>query len=92
MSDNAAPGWHVYPVGLWMDWRYGTMRRGVRYLFRQARAKNWRAVRNYFNGYLAEHDGHAHNAGRGWTRRAAIRRGYLLCDHAVEAALRGEGG
>lgn len=34
----------------------------------------WRAFRNYFNGYLAEHPDGRSNAGRGWTKRAAVRR------------------
>lgn len=72
----------VYPVGLLMDWKHRKvrpLRRALRYPLRQARAHNWRAVRNYFNGYLAEHDGHPHNAGRGWTKRAAVRRVNRIC-------------
>lgn len=57
----------------------GRLRAGVRYLQRQARARNWRAVRNYFNGYLAEHRHGGHNAGRGWTKRAALRRVERIC-------------
>lgn len=69
----------VYPVGLFCDWRYGRLRAGLRYLHLQAKARNWRAVRNYFNGYLAEHEHGGHNAGRGWTKRAALRRVERLC-------------
>lgn len=53
-----------------------------RYLTRQIRNRNWRAVRNSFNGYLAEHGGHPHNCGRGWTKRAAERRAERLCRKA----------
>ncbi len=77
----------VYPVGLWRDLRqfgHGAHRprrsrrllHALRYPFRQARKGNWRAVRNYFNGYLAEPtswpDG-VTRCGKGWTRRAALR-------------------
>lgn len=49
------------------------------YIAYQIKARNWRAVRNSFNGYLAEWhyppEGMiVHRAGKGWTRRAAIRR------------------
>ena len=55
------------------------LRKEWRYLRHQIGARNWRAVRNSFNGYLAEHDNHPHNCGRGWTRRAAIRRVDRMC-------------
>jgi hypothetical protein len=67
----------VYPVGLLMDWRHRGIRRlrySLRYPLRQARAGEWRAVRNYFNGYLAEHPDGQTSAGHGWTKRAALRR------------------
>lgn len=76
---------HVYPVGLLADIKRKRVRHALRgYLWRQIKARNWRAVRNYFNGYLCEHDGHPHNCGSGWTKRAAIRRADRLC--AVPAA------
>jgi hypothetical protein len=60
--------------------RANTIRSEFRYLTGRIRERNWRALRNSFNGYLAEIDyphypisravGHC---GRGWTRRAAIR-------------------
>ena len=66
--------------------RLGIIRFNVRrqsdYLRRQIKARNWRAVRNAFNGYLCEHDNHPHNAGRGWTKRAAQRRAARLCAEA----------
>lgn len=57
------------------------------YLRYQVQQRNWRAVRNYFNGYLAEWhyrpEGVAcHKAGRGWTRRSALRR---LGNHIARA-------
>jgi hypothetical protein len=74
-------GSHVYPVGLLSDIKRKRVRYGVRhYLWSYGiRGRRWRAVRNYFNGYLAEHDGHPHNAGRGWTKRAAVRRVERIC-------------
>lgn len=73
----------VYPVGLLLDFKRGRLRYGLRrYLMRQVRDRNWRAVRNYFNGYLAEHRHGGHNAGRGWTKRAAIRRVERICKDA----------
>jgi hypothetical protein len=38
------------------------------------RNRQWRAFRNGFNGYLAEHGDGESNAGHGWTKRAALRR------------------
>lgn len=58
-----------------------------RYLVGQVRKRNWRAVRNSFNGYLAEHRGCAHNCGRGWTKRAAKRRADALCRAHIADAL-----
>ena len=54
-----------------------------RYLAGQIRKGNWRAVRNSFNGYLAEHDGHPHNCGTGWTKRAAERRAERICQESA---------
>ncbi|NUS25003.1 MAG: hypothetical protein HOV92_12375 [Streptomyces sp.] len=74
----------IYPVGLFSDLarfvhapdRSDARRRlrsALRYPVRQARAGNWRAVKNYFNGYLAEHDTLGFRAGTGWTRGRAYR-------------------
>jgi hypothetical protein len=77
----------VYAVGLWRDLRQfrasghrprrvRRLARSLRYPFRQARARNWRAVRNYFNGYLAEPytmPPGVTRCGRGWTRRGALK-------------------
>lgn len=74
---------YIYPVGALHDFKNGRLLRGIKgYLWHQVRAGNWRAVRNYFNGYLAEHDGHPHNCGRGWTRATAERRVERLCRDA----------
>lgn len=74
----------VYPVGLLSDFKQRRgLKPGLRYLRYQAEHRNWRAVRNYFNGYLCEHGfPHHHHAGRGWTRRAARRRAARLCKRA----------
>lgn len=66
----------VYPVGLLLDIKRKRVRYGLRrYLWSYCiRGRRWRAARMYFNGYLAEHRHGGHNAGRGWTRRAALRR------------------
>jgi hypothetical protein len=77
----------IYPVGLLQELIY--FRRGYRhaeswskllyslkYPFRRVGEGNWRAVRNYFNGYLAEPaewPPGVTSCGRGWTRRAAVR-------------------
>ena len=76
------PQGHIstYRVGLLSDLKNRRKWRTIRgYLFYQIEMKNWRAVRNYFNGYLAEWHyppaGVVHyRCGRGWTRKAAIRR------------------
>lgn len=77
----------IYPVGLWRDLRqfrtgkhtprrFRRLARALRSPFRYARVGNWRAVRNYFNGYLAEPYSMppgVTRCGRGWTRRGAVR-------------------
>jgi hypothetical protein len=73
-------GIEAYPLGILSDIKRRRVRYGIRnYLIPQVRGRNWRAVRNYFNGYLAEWHyppaGMRHSrCGRGWTKRAAIRR------------------
>lgn len=59
-----------YDVGAWRTFFHGLRRDCIE----QAAARNWRAVRNYFNGWLAEHPDGRSSAGRGWTQRAALRR------------------
>jgi hypothetical protein len=74
----------VYRVGvlaaLYRDWRMVTVVRRrpvhlaqeVRYLLRQAKAHNWRAIRNSFNGFLAEHRYAGTRCGHAWTRKRAL--------------------
>lgn len=74
----------VYPVGLLHDIAHfvhnpdrAEARRKLRYALhhplRQIKARKWRAVRSYFNGYLAEHPTRGTRAGHGWTRGRAYR-------------------
>lgn len=64
--------------------RWGIVRGEVRQQWRLwnrwAADRNWRAIRNSFNGYLAEHQHGGHNAGSGWTKRAARRRVERICE------------
>jgi hypothetical protein len=80
-------GVDVYPVGLLADlqrdWRMVTklrkrpiyVARRLRYLRERIARREWRAVKNTFNGYLAEPaewpDGLT-RCGSGWTRRRAL--------------------
>lgn len=68
----------VYPVGLLRDLKDNRVLYGLGYLRRQLRAGNLRAVRMYFNGYLAElknvpAEWGAISLGHGWTKNRAIR-------------------
>ena len=78
----------IYAVGLLADLRdfvhspaplpsrLRTLRLRLRYPIRQARARNWRAVDNYLNGYLAEPSSWppgVTRCGTGWTRGRAYR-------------------
>ncbi len=71
-------GIDVYPVGLFEAWQHrhipGKLRQWRRYVIFQLRAKNWRAIRNSFNGYLAELDSPhpVSRCGHGWTKRRAV--------------------
>lgn len=47
-----APGIETYPVGLFRDLQQRRLRYGIAYLKSRVKERNWRAVRNYFNGYL----------------------------------------
>lgn len=52
------------------------IRKTRRYLWTQAREGDWNAVRNSFNGYLAEpytFPGYMRRCGHGWTTERAIR-------------------
>lgn len=78
----------TYPVGLLADLKgHRKPKTAIDYLLYQIKRRNWRAVRNYFNGYLAEWhyppEGMLHyRCGKGWTRRAALRR---LGKHIIES-------
>jgi hypothetical protein len=76
----------VYAVGFLKDlqrarrtgrWRE-LLRWQRRYLWRQARRGDWRAVKNAFNGYLAEPaefppGDYRRRCGTGWTKARALR-------------------
>lgn len=86
---------NTYDVGLFRDIRLQTFRRsGIPYLRYQLRRRNWRAIRSYFNGYLAEWHYPPPGmkwwkCGRGWTRRAALRRLGVHIARANAPELRG---
>lgn len=72
---NSEPQITVYPVGLFSDLKRRRLRAGLRYLKHQGHKRNWRAVGNYFNGYLAEvqySSMHHTRCGHGWTMRRAL--------------------
>lgn len=82
-TEGVASQTEVYPVGLLHDLQLfihnpdrkqarQRLRSSLRYPLGQARARNWRALRNYFNGYLAEHP-MSPQCGHGWTRGRAFR-------------------
>lgn len=80
----------VYPVGWLEAWKHKRMRSELRFTVRCVRQRNWRAVKNSFNGYLAEvayGNLIQRTCGHGWTkRRAASRLGrYLVRDNAPGA-------
>lgn len=78
----------VYPVGVLSDLLYvrsafrqrlgrrdalRRLRREPRYIWYQARRRNWRAIKNSFNGYLAEHRTDGTRCGHAWTKNRALR-------------------
>lgn len=78
----------TYPVGVLADFKHKHLRRGLWYVWRQAKEGHWKAVRNSFNGYLAEWhylpEGVVMSkCGHGWTRKRARRRlgKYLVRDN-----------
>ena len=82
----------VYPVGWLAAWQrrhiprpHGhrhPLHRELRYVLRHASRGRWRAVRNTFNGYLAEaRTDKTRRAGHGWTKQRALRD---LARHAYE--------
>ena len=65
----------VYAVGwlaAWQHRRMGHLRNEWRHTLRWVRERNWRAIRNTLNGYLAEQEGAGH-CGHGWTKSRALR-------------------
>jgi hypothetical protein len=81
--DLAAPI-DVYAVGWLEAWKHrnmprphghrGSLRREWNYMWRQIKAHEWRAVKNTFNGYLAEaQTDKTRRAGHGWTEQRALR-------------------
>lgn len=82
----------VYPVGLLSDLAFFVhavdrtdARRKLRYVTKcqieRIQRHEWRALKSYFNGYLAEHATLGTRAGHGWTRGRALRD---LARHLVE--------
>ena len=64
--------------------RWTVMRREIRkerhYIWAYCiKQRKWRALKNCFNGYLAEHRHGLHNCGTGWTKNRAFRRSMKLC-------------
>lgn len=82
-------GIEAYPVGLLADIKQGRLKYGLKSLRGRVVRRDWRSVRNYFNGYLAEWhyapEGVNHyKCGKGWTKKRAIRR---LGIHLAESNL-----
>lgn len=76
----------TYPVG-WMAvvrTTWNLLKHEWWYFRRMFREQNWRAIRNTFNGFLAEHPGCQHNAGRGITPKSAIRRVDKICAQRLQ--------
>lgn len=84
----------IYPVGWLQAWKERRLLPYWSYAKTQARKGNWRAVRNGFNGYLAEvqFSSMRHTrCGHGWTRRRALADlGRHLGELNVHPAERGE--
>lgn len=82
LNRQHSPDIDVYPVG-WLKalklarhmpaQRTAKLRQELRYNLTQLRRRNFRAVKNSFNGYLAEHRHLGTRAGHGWTKRRALR-------------------
>lgn len=72
-------GIDVYPVGWLAAWQHrrmpGKLRSQWRYTVHRLRQRDWNALRNSFNGYLAEVDSPPWpiaRCGHGWTKKRAI--------------------
>lgn len=84
LPDSMARDIVVYPVGLLHDWQqfvHAIDREAARRTFLgslrrewgRVKDRKWRAAKNYFNGYLAEHAHLGTRCGTGWTRGRAYR-------------------
>lgn len=62
----------VYPVGLFLALKQKRFHEPLSYLRYQFNHRNFRAIRQYFNGYLAE-SSHGTRCGHGWTKRRAVK-------------------
>jgi hypothetical protein len=84
LPDTHAEHITIYSVGLLHDWQQFVhavdrtyarrrLRASLRREWERIKARNWRAAKSYFNGYLAEHAELGTRAGHGWTRGRAYR-------------------
>lgn len=84
LPDDTLTDISIYSVGLLHDWQFfvhaidradgrSRLRSSLRREWGWIKARNWRAAKNYFNGYLAEHATLGTRAGTGWTRGRAYR-------------------
>lgn len=84
LPDTHARDITIYPVGLLHDWQIFVhaidrtyarrhLRGSLRREWEWIKARNWRAAKSYFNGYLAEHATLGARCGTGWTRGRAYR-------------------
>lgn len=84
LPDDTLTDITIYSVGLLHDWQifvHAVDRAEARSRFHASlrrewewiKARNWRAAKNYFNGYLAEHATLGTRCGTGWTRGRAYR-------------------
>ncbi|QES25820.1 hypothetical protein DEJ47_04570 [Streptomyces venezuelae] len=82
----------IYPVGLLADLSRFVheadrtvarrhLRASLHREWERIKARKWREAKNYFNGYLAEHDTLGTRCGTGWTRGRALRD---LARHLIE--------
>lgn len=84
LPDDTLTDITIYPVGLLHDWQIfihavdraearSRFRASLRREWERIKARNWRAAKNYLNGYLAEHATLGTRCGTGWTRGRAYR-------------------
>lgn len=75
--------WRVLTGGFYKDSKLDYVKLRTRAELGQLRywaaRGQWRCIRNHFNGYLAEHDGHPHDAGSGWTKTRALKDVEEIC-------------